>query len=123
MLIPIGATYLLDAGPFRSLWIECGVAAGFLAMAIFCAQFATTGRFQQLTDPIRQGEVMRLHRATGIVALGLVLLHPLLLFWDSVEYLEYLDPRVNLPRAAALITVTLAALGTGTAPRSASGWG
>ena len=107
---PIVLTYILQPGSWRSLGVEVGVAAGFLAMAIMCGQFATTGRSLHLAKPIGLGLMMKVHLVCGIVALVLVLLHPIVLFLSDRDFLEYLDPRVNLPRAASLTLVTILAV-------------
>lgn len=112
ILAPLAITYLTGERLPGGGWaVDAGIAMGFLAMALMSAQFATTGRFHRVARQIGQGTMMKFHRAAGIVALALVLLHPILLILAEPTYLEFLDPRVNLPRAAALITVTLAALG------------
>ncbi|MCC5863463.1 MAG: ferric reductase-like transmembrane domain-containing protein, partial [Gammaproteobacteria bacterium] len=101
-------TYLLAPGPWRHWGIEFGVGLGFMAMALMCLQFATSGRFLALARPIGQHTMMRLHRLLGVIAGMLVLAHALGLIVANPGYLAFLDPRVNLPRAVALIGVTLA---------------
>lgn len=108
--VPIAMTYLFQPGPARSAAVEFGVFLGFLAMALMAGQFATTGRFPRLARPIGQGTMMRIHRAVGIAAVALALLHPIVLFLADGRFLAFLDPRANLPRTLALVTVTFAAI-------------
>jgi predicted ferric reductase len=111
VLAPVALTYVGELGPPGPPGVEAGIFLGFLAMAVLCGQFATTGRFQRLARPVGQSTMMKFHRVTGIAALGLVLLHPVLLLWFEPAYLDFLDPRANRPRAAALMLVVLATLG------------
>lgn len=101
-------TYLFAPGPWRAWSVEVGVGLGFLAMALLCLQFATSGRFLALARPIGQHTMMRLHRLLGVVAAALVCAHVLGLIIADPRNLEFFDPRVNLPRAGALGAVLLA---------------
>lgn len=108
-ILPGAASMLLAAPPFRPLAIELGVALGYVGLTLFALQFVTTGRFPRLTGELGMDELMRLHRWSGVVAGLCVLVHPLLLVWAHPVFLSFLDPRVEAPRALALM-LALAAL-------------
>jgi predicted ferric reductase len=111
LAVPIALTYLVDARPLRAPAVEIAVAAGFAAMALMLGQFATTGRFHRIARTIGSGTMMRIHRVAGISAIVLVLGHPLLAILADPAYLSFFDPRVNLPRAAALTAAVFVSLG------------
>jgi predicted ferric reductase len=108
---PVALTYFVDPRSPRAPAVEIAVAAGFLAMALMLGQFATTGRFRRIARTIGLGTMMRIHRVAGISAIVLVLAHPLLAILADPAYLSFFDPRVNLPRAAALTAVIFVSLG------------
>ncbi len=110
LLLPVAVSYLVQGRPARAWWVETGVALGFLSMALMLGQFATSGRFHGLARTIGQGTMLRIHAAAGIAAVLLLLGHPVVLLLADRQFLEFYDPRVNLPRAAALAAATGAAL-------------
>ncbi|MCE7984492.1 MAG: hypothetical protein DYG89_25240 [Caldilinea sp. CFX5] len=89
----------------RSFWIEFSVGLGFVGLAIMGLQFVLTGRFQRVAASLGLDAMLQFHRQTGLVAFFFILAHPLILFITHPEYLVYLDPRANLPRALALSAV------------------
>jgi predicted ferric reductase len=89
----------------RPFFVEVGVGLGFVGIGLIGLQFVITGRFRSIA-PIFGGDVvLQFHRQIGIVAVVLVLAHPAVLVLSEPDYLEFFDPRVNLPRALALTAV------------------
>jgi predicted ferric reductase len=100
------------AGPLpaaRGFVVELGVALGFIALGMFWAQFALTGRFRAVAAAFGMDAMLQFHRQAGIAAYVLVLAHPLLLIAAQPDFLEFLDPRTSFTRAAALYAVIGAA--------------
>lgn len=98
------------AGPLKStrgFLTEFGVALGYVGLTMMCLQFAITGRWRHLASQIGADKLLQFHYAAGVAAMVLVLAHPAMLFMADLEYLSYLDPRVNLPRAVALTLATV----------------
>ncbi len=93
----------------RSFWVELSVGFGFVGLAMLGLQFVLTGRFRRVARTLGPDAMLQFHRQIGLIAFVFILIHPLILFATDPTYLAYLDPRVNLPRAAALSAV-LAAL-------------
>jgi predicted ferric reductase len=96
--------------PPRGLWVEVGVGLGFVGLGILLLQFLLTGRYGGVATSFGLDSMLQFHRQIGLVATVFVLAHPAVLFLADPTYLEYLDPRVNLPRALALAGVTAALL-------------
>lgn len=108
---PVLALLVALAGsppPTRGLLTEFGVALGFVALAMLAAQFALTARFRRIAPSIGIDAMMQFHRQAGVAATLFALAHPLVLFIADPAYLAFLNPLDQFPRAAALITVTVA---------------
>jgi predicted ferric reductase len=89
----------------RPFFVEFGVGLGFLGISILALQFVTSGRFRRIAPVFGADVVLQFHRQAGVLALALVLAHPIVLVATDPEYLEFFDPRVNLLRALALSAV------------------
>ncbi len=96
--------------PPRGLGVEIGVALGFVGLGLLALQFLLTGRYRRVATSFGLDSMLQFHREMGMVAVLFVLAHPAVLFVTDLEYLEYLDPRVNLMRALALVGGTGALL-------------
>jgi predicted ferric reductase len=91
-------------GP-RPFLTEVGVGLGFVGTGLLALQLVITGRFRSIA-PIFGGDVvLQFHRQIGVVAVIVILAHPVVLIASDTTFLEFFDPRVNLPRAVVLITV------------------
>ena len=102
---PMLVAYLGPIAP-RTFWVEVGVGVGFVGLGIMLFQFLLTGRYAGVATAFGLDSMLQFHRQMGLAAVGFILLHPVLLFLSDPTYLEYLDPRVQLPRALALAGVT-----------------
>lgn len=92
----------------RSMAVEVGVLLGFLGLALMCVQFLLTGRFWQVGKPFGLDTILRFHKRAGIVGLVLVVAHVVVLLAARPGYWAFFDPRVNGPRAVALVIVLVA---------------
>jgi predicted ferric reductase len=75
-------------------------------------QFGLTSRFRYITAPWGEDVIYHLDRKLSLIAFGLVLAHPLILFVTRPELLALLNP-IQAPwraRFAALSTYSLIAL-------------
>jgi predicted ferric reductase len=91
----------------RGFWIEFGVGLGFVGLAMLGLQFALTARFRVAAVHFGQDVMLQFHRQAALVAFTLVIAHPVVLLLAHPPYIEFFDPRSNLPRAGALIAVTI----------------
>lgn len=76
----------------RNFWKEFSIALGFVGLTMMCLQFALTARIQTLAAPFGMDMVLQFHKYISLVVFGVILLHPILLFWidEQVEDQEYL---------------------------------
>jgi len=75
----------------REFWRELSVALGFAGLAMMTLQFVLTARFKSIKAPYGADVVYHFHRQISLVAFGLILAHPLLLFINSPQTLALLN--------------------------------
>ena len=96
----------------RDFWTEVSVALGYAGLAMMGLQFGLTARFRYVTDPWGEDVIYHFHRQISLIAVGLVVAHPLILFVVRPELLALLNS-ITAPwraRFAALSTYSLIAL-------------
>ncbi len=108
--LPLVIALLGQVPQGRGFFLELGAGLGIVGFSMLVMQFVSTSRFQWVAPYFGTDAQIQFHRATGILAVAFVLAHPLVLFTCNSKYLEYLDPRSNLPRALFLSTATVALL-------------
>jgi predicted ferric reductase len=115
LLFVLGPLFALLVGslpPARDFWTEFSVALGYVGLAMMGLQFGLTARFRYITAPWGEDVIYHLHRKLSLIAFGLVLAHPLILFVTRPELLALLNS-IQAPwraRFAALSTYSLIAL-------------
>lgn len=92
----------------RGFWVEFGVGLGFVGIAMMGLQFVLTARFPSLSGRYGQDTLLWFHRYVGLLAACCVLGHAGVLIAAEPGYASFFDPRVNLPRACALVMVVFA---------------
>ncbi len=92
----------------RGFIMELGVAFGFIGLGMLGAQFLFSGRFKSVAPDYGMDNILQLHREMGIIAFLFVFFHPTLILLADSSFWSYFDPRVNLPRSVALISVSIA---------------
>ncbi len=92
----------------REFWREFSVAIGFSGLAMMALQFALTARFKKVKAPYGSDIVYYFHKQISLVAFGLVLAHPLILFLFDPQTLRLLNVFEAPWRARAAVTATLA---------------
>lgn len=107
-LIPLGIGLLGPMPAPRGFWMEFGVGLGFVGMGLMLVQFVASGRLAWVAPNFGSDVVLQFHRWTGVMAVVLVLAHPVTIILSNSEYLSYFDPRVNFLRALALSFATVA---------------
>ena len=75
----------------RGFWTEFSVALGFIGLAMMALQFALTARINRIEASYGVDIILQFHRYTSIVAFGLVLIHPLILFIVQPETRQLLN--------------------------------
>jgi predicted ferric reductase len=112
LILSVAPLFILLAGPRppgREFWRELSVALGFAGLAMVTLQFALTARFKTIKAPYGSDIVYYFHRQISLVAVALILAHPLLLFVFSPDTLRLLNIFLAPWRARAGV-VALAAL-------------
>lgn len=110
VLLPTVLAVGFQAPPARSFAAEFGAILGLLALGVLAMQAAVSGRHRWFAGGAGMDNVLQFHRQLGIFALLLVLAHPATMLIANPTYLAFLDPRINLMRAAALSFIIIATL-------------
>ncbi|HEY0211656.1 ferredoxin reductase family protein [Acerihabitans sp.] len=109
---PLFVLLLGSLPPARDFWTEFSIALGYSGLAIMGLQFGLTSRFRWVTKPWGEDVIYHFHRRISLIALGLVLAHPLILFIVRPELLALLN-FASAPwraRLAAISTYSLIGL-------------
>ena len=112
ILAPLFALLTGTLPPTRDFWTEFSVAIGYSGLAMMGLQFGLTARFRHVTEPWGEDVIYHFHRQISLIAVGLVIAHPLILFAVRPELLALLNS-IQAPwraRFAALSTYSLIAL-------------
>jgi predicted ferric reductase len=109
---PLFALLLGSHPPARSFWTEFSIAIGYAGLAMMGLQFGLTARFRFVTKPWGEDVIYHFHRQISLIAVGLVVAHPIILFITRPELLGLLNSFTAPWRArfAALSTYSLIAL-------------
>jgi predicted ferric reductase len=112
ILAPLFALLAGAIPPARDFWTEFSVAIGYAGLAMMGLQFGLTARFRYVTQPWGEDVIYHFHRQISLIAMALVVAHPLILFAVRPELLALLNS-IQAPwraRFAALSTYSLIAL-------------
>src|SRR5271165_353128 len=112
ILAPLFALILTALPPARDFWTEFSVALGYAGLAMMSLQFGLTARFRYVTNPWGEDIIYHFHRQISLIAVGLVVAHPLILFTVRPELLALLN-FIQAPwraRFAAMSTYSLIAI-------------
>ncbi|CNK69446.1 HCP oxidoreductase [Yersinia frederiksenii] len=112
ILAPLLALLTGTLPPARDFWTELSIALGYAGLAIMGLQFGLTARFRYVTEPWGEDIIYHFHRRISLIAVGLVIAHPIILFVVRPELLALLNSFEAPWRArfAALSTYSLIAL-------------
>ena len=108
VLIPVFIMFIEPRPAGREFWRELSVSLGFIGLAMLALQFVLTARFKRLRAPYGADIVYHFHRQISLVALTLILAHPILLFIFSPDTLKLLLFWSAPWRARAAVTALLA---------------
>ena len=114
ILLPLGTAAL--ANPDRisqPLIVEIAVGAGFVGFALMALEFALVSRINAASDPFGEDSVQLFHNLMGIVALGFVLAHPILLIIAGYPPSCWVNPFsscANLATRMAFISIFILVL-------------
>ena len=87
ILTPLFALLAGSHPPTRDFWTEFSVALGYSGLAMMGLQFGLTARFRYVTEPWGEDVIYHFHRQISLIAVGLVIAHPLILVAVKPELL------------------------------------
>ena len=87
ILAPLFALLLGSHPPARGFWTEFAVAIGYAGLGMMGLQFGLTARFRYVTAPWGEDVIYHFHRQISLLAVSLVIAHPLILFVVQPELL------------------------------------
>jgi predicted ferric reductase len=90
-LSPIIVMMIGAVRPGRGFWTELSVSLGFAGLAMMGLQFLLTARYRGMTSPYGIDVVYHFHRQISFVIFALILAHPLILFIERPNTIEYLN--------------------------------
>ncbi|MBN3846370.1 oxidoreductase [Paraburkholderia sp. Ac-20342] len=79
ILAPLFALLAGTLPPARGFGTEFSVALGYSGLAMMGLQFGLTARFRHVTEPWGEDVIYHFHRRVSLLAVGLVVVHPLIL--------------------------------------------
>jgi predicted ferric reductase len=112
VLAPVLALLMGDLPPARDFWTEFSATIAYVGLAMMGLQFGITARFRYVTEPWGEDVIYHFHRLLSLVALGLVIVHPIILFILDPAKLGLLNffEAPPVARWASLSTYALIAL-------------
>src|SRR6202047_4451167 len=79
ILAPLFALLAGSLPPARDFWTELAIALGYSGLAMMGLQFGLTARFRYVTEPWGEDIIYHFHRQISLIAVGLVVAHPVIL--------------------------------------------
>jgi predicted ferric reductase len=95
LLVVLLPVLLMLANPVpsgRGFWLEFSIALGFTGLTQIALQFVLIARFKRITAPYGIDIILRYHRRIAILAITLILVHPLIIVLDNPSRLKLLNP-------------------------------
>src|SRR3974390_366990 len=91
VLAPVMAMLAGDLPPARGFWTEFSSAIAYVGRGMMGLQFGLTARFRYVTAPWGEDVIYHFHRQLSLVALGLVIAHPIIIFTLEPSRLRLLN--------------------------------
>src|SRR5512133_2367762 len=91
ILAPLFALLAGTLPPARDFWTEFSAAIGYAGLAMMGLQFGLTARLRFVTEPWGEDVIYHFHRQMSLIAVGLVVAHPIILFVIQPERLVLLN--------------------------------
>lgn len=110
ILAPLFALLAGALPPSRDFWTEFSVALGYSGLAMMGLQFGLTARFRHVTAPWGEDVIYHFHRRVSLIAVGLVVVHPLILIVTGSDKLAPPASLAEIPMGAVFAVLSLGAL-------------
>lgn len=102
----------------RIFWVELAIALGFVGLGQVAVEFGLIGRYATINRPYGIDLLMHLHRIVGMLALTILVAHPVILVLARPAYRQAIDPvsgtmanRLGWLSLAALVLIVVITLG------------
>jgi predicted ferric reductase len=92
VLAPLFVMMIRPTPPERSFWVEVSIGLGFVGLVQIAVQFALIARFPEFTAPYGIDIILRYHKQIALVAIGLLIAHPVILVIENPARLGMLNP-------------------------------
>jgi len=109
VLAPLFALLAGRLPPARDFWTEFSAALGYSGLAMMGLQFGLTARFRYVTKPWGEDVIYHFHRQISLVAVALIIIHPLIMFAAQPQLME-LPETGEIPWGAVFAFISLGAL-------------
>jgi len=105
---PVCIMLVMPTPSGREFWLEFSVALGFFGLMQLVVQFILIARFKSVTRPYGIDVILQFHRRLALVAMSVILLHPIIIMINNPSRLKMLNPlEGNWASRFAIITVVL----------------
>lgn len=112
ILAPLLALLTGALPPSRDFWTEFSVALGYSGLAMMGLQFGLTARFRYVTDPWGEDVIYHFHRRISLIAVSLVVVHPIILMATGSEKLAPPESLRDVPLGAVFAVISIGSLVT-----------
>lgn len=92
VLSPLLVMTLRPTPPGRALWVEISIGLGFVGLVQIAVQFALIARYRHLTAPYGIDLILKYHRQIALIAIVLLIAHPIILVLHNPALLSLLNP-------------------------------
>ena len=110
ILAPLFALLAGNLPPARNFGTEFSVALGYSGLAMMGLQFGLTARFRHVTEPWGEDVIYHFHRRIALMAVGLVVAHPLILIAIRSPSLALPDSVWDIPWGARFAVLSIGSL-------------
>ena len=92
ILLPLCIMMVRPTPPERPFWVEFSLALGFVGLVQIAVQFALVARYESVTAPYGIDLILKYHRQIAIVAVLLLVAHPIILVLENPNLVDLLNP-------------------------------
>ncbi|WP_266182324.1 ferredoxin reductase family protein [Dyella humicola] len=110
ILAPLFALLTRALPPSRGFGTEFSIALGYSGLAIMGLQFGLTARFRYVTEPWGEDVIYHFHRRVSLIAVSLVMAHPIILLAVGSESMVLPQSIPELPLGAVFAGLSIGSL-------------
>ena len=92
ILAPLWIMMIPPTPTARPFWVEFSLALGFVGLVQIAVQFVLVARYESVTAPYGIDLILKYHRQIALIAIGLLVAHPIILVIHNPNLLGLLDP-------------------------------